>query len=96
MSLNGFFKQLRNDTELNSSFIFKCVSQIQSENWFVMIDLKDEFFYIEILQKIPQVAFGGLPKSGSAFWPSTVTPHVYDVQGCGPGSSATPGHLCAK
>lgn len=96
MSLNGFFKKLRNDTKLNSTFKFKCVPQIQSENWFVMIDLKNEFFHIEILQKIPQVAFGGLPKSGSAFWPSAVTPHVYDVHGCGPGSSATPGHLCAK
>jgi len=27
-------------------------------------------------QKIPQVAFGGLPISGSALWPSTVTPNV--------------------
>ncbi|KAI2655953.1 Transposon Tf2-6 polyprotein [Labeo rohita] len=38
------------------------VSQVRSEDWFVMIDLKDAYFYVSILssaQEVPEVCFQG-------------------------------------
>lgn len=61
------------------------------------IDLKDTYFHLEVLQKHRQFltfAFGGwsLPVSGSAFRPSSVILHIYEVLG----SSVTPGHTSTQ
>ncbi|KAI2652644.1 ORF V: Enzymatic polyprotein [Labeo rohita] len=71
------------------------VSQIRFEDWFVMIDLKDTYFHGSILpQQIPEVCFQGqsIPISGSSLRPSTLTQYVYEVCGCSPDHSSSPGH----
>ncbi len=57
------------------------VSQNRSEDWFVMIDLKNAYSQS---QEVPEVCFQGqsLPILGSSFRPSTLTPDFHEVCGC--------------
>ncbi len=93
LDLRGLNRYLRS-YKFKMLTIKMIVSQIQSGDWFVTIDLKDAYFHIEILpqhRKFLRFAFGGeayqyrvLP-----FRPSFVTPHVHEMHGCSTDSRAS-------
>ncbi len=72
------------------------VSQIRTEDWFVMISQGCILPYIHpsSTQEVPEVCFRGrsIPVLGSSVRPVTLTPHFHKVSGCCLGSVATPGH----
>ncbi len=70
------------------------VSQIRSEDWFVMIDLKDAYFQMSMSQEVPEVRFWGqsIPVSGSSIRPSIITLHFHEMRRCSPGTSSASGY----
>ncbi len=76
------------------------MSQVQEEDWFVTIDLKDAYFTSRSFktQEIPSVRLWreGLPIQGPALRPGFGPEDIYQNHGCCTGPFEAPGHPCTE
>ncbi len=76
------------------------MSQVQEEDWFVTIDLKDAYFTSRPFktQEIPSVRLWreGLPIQGPALRPGFGPEDIYQNHGCCTGPFEAPGHPCTE